>query len=597
MRRISSFLGSLLLCAALSIPGVGTAAPASGETAGVPVKSVKSDRIAVVIGNSRYPSGALANPRNDASAMAEALRRLDFDVELKLDATKADMDAVFRRFSARADGAAVTAIFYAGHGIQVGGGNYIVPIDANPQHERDLKRDMIKMDDILEDMGAARVKLVFFDACRDNPLARSFSRGGSRGMAAPVEATGTLISFATKHGNTAADGEGKHSPYAAALLAALENPAGVEIEQMLRRVQQSVKQATSGQQEPWRYGSLDGDFYFRPPAPTDATAASKAAVEQAVQEATRRAGEQAAREKAELQQSIKALREASERAVAEAVKAQKLAGESAVAEALKRSNEQAARERDAMQKSMEKMLQDALDKQKATLEAERAASAAKTAPMATGDGKAAPQAISLASLRPAEAARPAASPVSMIGAAGDEWEYVATDIYGKQQKLVARVKAIVPGAGLLEEFVLGGRPLAEWVFDNKPHLVGIPLDSVLLFAPNWAGEDLDSVAIVNPSRCLQIQYVTSCRVSKMKVVGEERITVPAGSYDTRKLEMTVVFGTDYGDATLDATIWYSKQHQRMVRQSVKGRHPVAEAPVNQLYETMELAAYRSWAAR
>jgi uncharacterized caspase-like protein len=593
MMRITNFLGALLFSTALLVPRVGAAAPAGGDAAGSPVKS---DRIAVVIGNSRYPSGALANPRNDASAMAEALGKLGFEVELKLDATKADMDALFRRFSARTDGAAVTAIFYAGHGIQVGGSNYIVPIDANPKHERDLKRDMIKMDDILEDMGAARVKLVFFDACRDNPLARSFNRGGTRGMAAPVEATGTLISFATKHGNTAADGEGKHSPYAAALLAALENPAGVEIEQMLRRVQQSVKQATSGQQEPWRYGSLDGDFYFRPPAPTD-SAASRVAVEQAVQEATQRASAQAAREKAELQQSIKALQEASERAVAEAVKAQKLAGESAVAEALRRSNEQAARERDAMQKSMEKMLQDALDKQKAVLEAERAASAAKAAPATTASGKDAPQQISLASLKPTEPAKPAAPAMSMIGAAGDEWEYVATDIYGKQQKLVARVKAIVPGAGLLEEFVLGERPLAEWVFDNKPRLVGIPLDSVLLFAPNWPGDNLEGLAIVNPSRCTQLAFVTGCRVSKMAVVGDEKIKVPAGSYDTRKLQITVIFTTDYGDATLDMSIWYSMEHKRMVRQSVKGRHPMTEAHVNSLYETMELAAYRSWAAR
>jgi hypothetical protein len=233
------------------------------------------------------------------------------------------------------------------------------------------------------------------------------------------------------------------------------------------------------------------------------------------------------------------------------------------------------------------------------LESERTARRAKRPhrPATAAGSRETAKEISLASIRPIDGAKAAASPVSQIGAAGDEWEYVATDIYGKQQKLIERVKAIVPGAGLLEEFVLGGRPLAEWVFDNKPRLVGIPLDSVLLFAPNWSGEELDQVAIVNPSRCLQIQYVTSCRVMKMKVVGEEKITVPAGSYDTRKLQLTVIFSTDYGDATLDATIWYSKQHQRMVRQSVKGRHPVAEATVNQLYETLELAAYRSWSAK
>jgi uncharacterized caspase-like protein len=165
-----------------------------------------------VIGNSRYPSAALENPKNDATAMAAALRKLGFDVELKLDATKADMDGVFKRFSQKAEKATVAALFYAGHGIQVSGSNYIVPIDAKPQSERDLKREMVKMDDVIDDMGGAKVKLVFFDACRDNPLSRSFARGGTRGMAAPVEATGTLISFATKHGNTAADGRASTAP-------------------------------------------------------------------------------------------------------------------------------------------------------------------------------------------------------------------------------------------------------------------------------------------------------------------------------------------------------------------------------------------------
>jgi hypothetical protein len=265
MKSFARLLAAIAAWICILLPATGVAAEATGMP--IPAANERGPRIAVVIGNAKYPSGSLANPRNDATAMAEALTLLGFQVDLKLDATKADIDAIFRRFSARADSAAVAALFYAGHGIQVAGSNYIVPIDANPRHERDLKRDMVKMDDVIDDMGAARVKLVFFDACRDNPLARSFSRGSARGMAAPVEATGTLISFATKHGNTAADGEGLHSPYATALLSALKNPAGVEIEQMLRGVQQSVKQATNGQQEPWRYGSLDGDFLLQAARP------------------------------------------------------------------------------------------------------------------------------------------------------------------------------------------------------------------------------------------------------------------------------------------------------------------------------------------
>jgi len=249
MKSILALLASLLL---VSIT-VHAAGPSSISDA--------ISRVALVVGNSAYPSGALENPSNDAAAVAESFRRLGFDVDLKVNATKADMDAAMKRFGNKAEKAEVALLFYAGHGIQVNGYNYLVPIDAKPHSERDLKREMIKLDDIIDDMGNAKVKIIFFDACRDNPLARSFTRGGSRGLAPPVEASGTLISFATKHGNTASDGEGKHSPFTEALLVELANPLD-EIERLLKRVNQNVKKNTSGQQEPWKYGSLDGDFHF-----------------------------------------------------------------------------------------------------------------------------------------------------------------------------------------------------------------------------------------------------------------------------------------------------------------------------------------------
>ncbi|WP_371324032.1 caspase family protein [Dechloromonas sp. ZY10] len=240
--------------------------------AGPSLHAAEGARIALVIGNSAYRSGALANPKNDAVAIAEAMRRQGFTVHLHTDASKAEIDRLLRQLSSQSDQAAVVALFYAGHGVQVNGFNYLVPVDASPQNERDLKRDLVKLDDIIDDMGNARVKLVFFDACRDNPLARSFSRGASRGLAAPVEASGTLISFATKHGNVALDGEGRHSPYTEALLHEIREADGIEIEQLLRRIQQRVKKSTQGQQEPWRYGSLDGDFFLRPSRPAPASA-------------------------------------------------------------------------------------------------------------------------------------------------------------------------------------------------------------------------------------------------------------------------------------------------------------------------------------
>lgn len=223
-------------------------------------------RVAMVVGNSAYTSGTLINPKNDAIAMRDVFLRLGFDVEFKLDATRRDMDEMLRRFGKQSESAEVATLFYAGHGVQIAGENFLVPIGAAPENERDVKREMVRLGDIIDEMGNARIKIVFFDACRDNPLTRSFTRGGSRGLAAPKEDTsGTLISFATKHGQTASDGEGRHSPYTTSLLEEIEK-SDAEIEQMLRRVQQGVRKTTKGGQEPWRYGSLDGDYYFVPPS-------------------------------------------------------------------------------------------------------------------------------------------------------------------------------------------------------------------------------------------------------------------------------------------------------------------------------------------
>ena len=572
--------------------GVFSAPGGSAEPARVPAAAAipeRNARVAIVIGNSKYPYGALANPKNDAIAMAASLRKLGFDVELKLDASKADMDAILRRFSGKVEKAGVAALFYAGHGIQVNGNNYLVPIDANPRNERDLKRDMVKMDDVIDDMGDARVKLVFFDACRDNPLARSFGRGGSRGMAAPVEATGTLISFATKHGNTAADGDSKHSPYTSALLAALENPGGVEIEQMLRKVQQGVKLATKGQQEPWRYGSLDGDFYFKAPdAPVDVAKVQQETVDKAVTDAMRRAGEQAAREKAELQQSLKAQQAATDRAVEEAIK---------------RSAEQAAKERAELQQSMEKMLKEALARQTVAIEAERAARQAaagepvKASPPANANaaGIQTQQPQRLASVAATSTA--ASSPpgekalAALINAPGDEWEYLANDeMYGKKQKLVLRVKAVSPD-GVLEEVVWNGKTVLEWVFGPRATALGTPNESEFMFAPHWNGDELPEV-MVEGGGGICVNQGMPCKLV-LKITGNEKLTVAAGTFDAVRLDGRAWFGWGFAfpssgrKGTGPVTIWYSKDQRRLLKQTVE-----LQGDRSRFKETLELSAIR-----
>ena len=560
--------------------GLGGGAEPS-RTLTVAAAQEKGGRVAIVIGNSNYPSGALANPKNDATAMAVSLKKLGFDVELKLDATKADIDGILRRFSGKAEKATVAALFYAGHGIQVNGSNYLVPIDANPRSEKDLKRDMVKMDDVIDDMGDARVKLVFFDACRDNPLSRSFSRGGSRGMAAPVEATGTLISFATKHGNTAADGDSNHSPYTNALLAALDNPSGVEIEQLLRKVQQGVKAETKGQQEPWRYGSLDGDFYFKAADPTDNSKVQQEAVEKAVLEAMKRANDQAARERAELQQSLKA---------------QQAANDRAMAEALKKASDQAAKERAEMQASMDRMLKEALAKQNAALETERAARLAAAGQTPAASLSSAPavaqvqKPIQLASISPTTNAGAGSKPsehvlASLSSAPGDEWEYLASDeLFGKKQKLLLRVKAVSP-EGVLEELVWNGKSGVTWVFGPRAAALGTPNESEFMFAPHWDGLEVSDLA-VEGGGSLCTSPGAFCKLS-LKVAGTEKLTVAAGTFEAIRLEGWIHAGVGGGSITGPVAIWYSREQRRLLKQSAELRGNKFKYK-----ETLELSAIR-----
>ena len=216
---------------------------------------------ALVIGNSAYPGAPLANPRHDAEAVGQRLSSYGIPVTLLLDATRQRLVQALADFEARARDADVVLLFYAGHGMQVDGVNYLIPIDIDLSAGRAIHvaLEAVSLNALLESHLPGRTKLVFLDACRDNPLARSLAgtRGGSRGLAAVNAATGTLISFATRDGSTASDGSGRHSPYTSALLAHLDEPEDIAL--LLRRVRQKVMASTHGAQEPWEYGSLVGD--------------------------------------------------------------------------------------------------------------------------------------------------------------------------------------------------------------------------------------------------------------------------------------------------------------------------------------------------
>jgi WD40 repeat protein len=232
------------------------------------------DRVALVIGNGSYRHAAkLANPTNDSSDIAQVLRGIGFDVVQGNDLDKRAMEDKVREFSRKLDGAKVALFFYAGHGMQVAGKNYLLPIDAKLERPGDLDFETIDISLVMSQMeGEKRVNLVFLDACRDNPLARSFaprlgtrSAAVGRGLASIQSAVGTLIAFATQPEAVALDGSGRNSPFTAALLKHMAEP-GIDISVMMRRVRNDVLAATAERQVPWDHSSLTDEVILVPGA-------------------------------------------------------------------------------------------------------------------------------------------------------------------------------------------------------------------------------------------------------------------------------------------------------------------------------------------
>ena len=228
-------------------------------------------RVALVIGNSSYVSApALPNPANDARAMSDTLRRLGFIVQEGIDLDAAGMESTLRAFGAAAEAADVALVFYAGHGIQVDGTNYLLPVDVTLNRERDLNYEAVSLDLILSEVSQAdKLAVVILDACRDNPFAGQLqaamgptrSAAVGRGLGRVDAPADTLVAFATRDGAVADDGDGANSPYTAALLQHLDEP-DLEIGHYFRKVRDTVIASTRGRQEPFVYGSLSAQLFF-----------------------------------------------------------------------------------------------------------------------------------------------------------------------------------------------------------------------------------------------------------------------------------------------------------------------------------------------
>lgn len=223
-------------------------------------------RRALVIGNAAYPTAPLRNPVNDAADVAAALRRLDFEVTVLRDATHQEIENAVEHFSRQLRRGGVGLLYYAGHGMQLNGENYLIPVDARLQTATDVKFEAVPVAWVLERMRDAsnELNMVILDACRDNPFMRGW-RSSQRGLAVMQVARGTLISYATEPGGVALDGDERNGIYTKHLLRHIEEEK-LSVEQLFKRVRRGVYKETAGKQIPWETSSLTGDFYFVPGA-------------------------------------------------------------------------------------------------------------------------------------------------------------------------------------------------------------------------------------------------------------------------------------------------------------------------------------------
>ena len=218
---------------------------------------------ALIIGNSTYADAPLRNPVHDATDIAAALKKLGFSVMTLFDATQQEMEQAIREFGSQLRSGDIALFYFSGHGSQVNGINYLLPIGADIYSEDEIKYKAVDAGMVLDkiERAGSRLNIIILDACRNNPY-KGF-RSASRGLAVMSSPSGTLIAYSTAPGTVALDGDGKNSPYTKSLLEAMQTP-GLKIEEVFKNVRRSVMAETQEKQVPWESSSLTGDFYFVP---------------------------------------------------------------------------------------------------------------------------------------------------------------------------------------------------------------------------------------------------------------------------------------------------------------------------------------------
>src|SRR5512138_3654852 len=249
-------------CAALALPLAAQDRVLRPSSPAVQAAATPEQRIALVIGNGQYKDAPLLNPVNDARAVAKALSRSGFQVVQKENMGRAEMQVALREFGDALRKGGVGLFYFAGHGVQAKGRNFLIPVDADIQREDEVAYNSVDANQVLDKMEAAnnRLNIVILDACRNNPFARSMRSSGV-GLAQMDAPVGTFIAFATAPGSVASDGQGQNGLYTQHLLRAILRP-GMKIEDVFKEVRAGVRRDSNGKQVPWENTSLEGDFVF-----------------------------------------------------------------------------------------------------------------------------------------------------------------------------------------------------------------------------------------------------------------------------------------------------------------------------------------------
>ena len=477
---------------------VAPAQPIAGET-----------RTALVIGNAAYANGPLRNPVNDARAMGRALGGAGFEVILVENATQAGMQRAIRTFGDKLAKGGVGLFYYAGHGIQAKGRNYLVPVNAEIAREDEIEFDSVDVNLVLAKMDSAKngLNIVILDACRNNPFARTF-RSVQAGLAQMDAPTGTFIAFATAPGSVAADGAGENGVYTKYLLAEMAQP-GMPIEQVFKQVRNGVMAETKGRQIPWESSSLRGEFAFLPGAAPGVAEAVAAAVR---------------------------------------------------------------REREAQQAELQK-LQAVLDRQQKQLEALGLRPPVPPRPVVATTPPEPVKPLVTASAAPTAIAAPSIdSRLPQPGDTWTYRLSEPSWSDGKKQRdYTVKVSAVSPTA-ILDQHAIESENSGEWAHSAGGYLaaLGRPLFApyLLAFRDLSATGALGPVQIADPA----CTGPFLCRASA-RVVGRETIRVPAGTFDAVKvlveqdwqpMAMNTTLGAQaFGGRTL--TVWYAPAAKRAVK--------------------------------